>query len=151
MNRRVPALLATIVLCLLGLVYGPEQVVLAETPGGIPVGTWFVIFALLAGAAIPLAVSRSGSALRWAGLAALVAAVLWFPVGAYLAGNPALNFYYEPGESLLFRRMTIGVAGLILGAMVWAAADSAWRWWKRRGAKVPAESATPPASAPRRG
>ncbi|MEM6328293.1 MAG: hypothetical protein AAF791_14355 [Bacteroidota bacterium] len=150
MNRRVPALLATIVLCLLALIYGPERVVLAETPGGIPVGTWFVIVALIAGAAIPLVVSRAGSVLRWAGLSALAAAVLWFPIGAYLAGNPALNFYYEPEESLFFRRVTIGTAGLILSTMVWAAADGAWRWWKRRGANAQAESATPSASAPRR-
>lgn len=132
MNRLVLGLLATIVLSLLALIYGPEGVVLFETPGGVPLGTWFVIVAFIAGAAIPLVASRPGSVLRWAGIAALAAAVLWFPVGAYLSGNPNLNFYNEPDQSLLFRRLTIGAAVLVLGTMVWAAADAAWRRWAKR-------------------
>ena len=77
--------------------------------------------AIVAGAGVPVAVGRPGSALRWVGVAVFVAAALWFPVGVLLSGNLDLSFTNDPEDSAWFSRITTGTAALVLGAMAWAA------------------------------
>lgn len=127
MKRFVPVLLTVVVLCVLALVSGVEALLLIPLPGGLPLGTLFAILALVAGAAVPLAVSRPGSLLRWVGAIALVAAVLWFPVGAYLSGNAELNFVVDAANSALFWHLTAAVAVLVLGTMLWAGVEAIWK------------------------
>lgn len=125
--RRAPALLATVLLCVLALAFGPEGLLVLQLPGGLPLGTLFAILALVAGAAVPLALSRPRSALRWAGALALAVAVLWFPIGVYLAGNIDLNFTNDAADAERFSRLTRAAAVLVLGTMAWAGLAFGWR------------------------
>ena len=134
MKRFAPLLLVIIALCILALFFGPESLLIVRLPGGLPLGTLFAIVALTAGAAIPLTLSRPKTPLRWAGAVALAAAVLWFPVGVYLAGNVDLNFYNDAADSALFKQVTIGTSVLILATMLWTTVVSVLRRRARRRA-----------------
>ncbi|MEM0963793.1 MAG: hypothetical protein AAGK21_14795 [Bacteroidota bacterium] len=129
--KRTFFLLGLIAASLLLLVYGPDGLVLYRLPGGLPLGTLFAIVSLVAGSAIPLAASRRRTALRWAGVAALLVALAWFPIGVWLSGNVDLNFVSDAADSVLFRQVTIGSAAFIIATWAWSAVVG-WRSYRKR-------------------
>ena len=116
----VPLLLLCLALCVLPLALGAEAVLLVGLPGGLPLGTLLGALAFVLGAAIPFAASRPRSLLRRVSVVALAAAVLWLPLGIYLAGNATLSFVNDAADAAVYWRLTAGLAGLILTTMVWA-------------------------------
>ena len=87
----VLALLALLVFAVVALFLGPAWL-LWSLPGGLPLGTLLAAAGLVAGAAVPVLVMPGGRGFRILALLVLAAAVLWFPLGLLLAGNPGLNF-----------------------------------------------------------
>lgn len=118
--RPVYLLLLALALCVLPLALGADAILLFGLPGGLPLGTLLAALAFVLGAAVPLAASRPRLLLRWVSVFALAAAVLWLPLGVYLAGNAALSFVNDAADSALYWRLTAGLGGLILAAMLWA-------------------------------
>ncbi|MEL6617186.1 MAG: hypothetical protein AAFQ43_15700 [Bacteroidota bacterium] len=147
MSRRVLSLLSVVVVCAATLASG-TQALLITLPGGIPFGTLLAEVAFVAGAAIPLAVSRPTTSLRWAGVVALIGAVIWFPLGATLAGNPRLSFVNDAADSAFFWSYTRGLGAFILVAMAWAGVSALL---SRRRARSPEASDHRPGQAPASG
>ncbi|NNE35162.1 MAG: hypothetical protein HKN13_08005 [Rhodothermales bacterium] len=123
MKRNTAVLLLLVVVCILGLLLGSDDLLDTRLPGSLPLGTLFAILALVAGAAISFIRSRPGTPLRLVGVVALVAAALWFPVGVYLSGNVDLNFVDDATDSAMFDKLTRGIAVFILGSMIWSFVD----------------------------
>ena len=121
MKRPVPLLLIAVALCVLPLALRAEGVLLLSLPGELPLGTLLAALALIAGATVPIAASRSKTPLRWAGYVALTAAVLWLPLGIYLSGNAALNFVNDGADSAAFWRLTAGLVAFVLATTLWSA------------------------------
>lgn len=120
--RPVPVLLAVVAVCVLPLAAGAERLLLVGLPGGLPLGTLLAALAFVAGAAVPVVASRPGSALRWVGGAALVAAVAWLPAGVYLSGNAALHFVDDAADAERYWMLTAGLGACVLGTLLWASA-----------------------------
>lgn len=129
--RPVYLLILIICVCALPLLFGLENILLIDLPGGLPLGTLLAAFALIAGSVIPLVQSRSGTVLWWTGLIILIAAILWLPLGITLSGNAALNFVQDASDSLFFWRFTTGLAVLVFAAIVWTAAEVFSRRFKK--------------------
>lgn len=120
--RLVPLLIFCLALCVAPLALGAETVLLVGLPGGLPLGTLMAAIAFVLGAAIPAAASRPRSLLRRVSLVTTAAAVLWLPLGIYLAGNASLSFVNDATDSAVYWQLTAGLGGLILVKMVWAGA-----------------------------
>jgi hypothetical protein len=92
-------------------------------PGGPPLGTLLAAATLIAGSAIPILQSRSGSVLWWTGLIIFIPAILWLPLGIFLSGDATLNFVQDASDSFFFWRLTTGLAVLVFAAIVWTSAE----------------------------
>lgn len=127
MPRLVRALLAVVLVCVLPLALGLEGVLLVELPGGLPLGTLLAAVAFVAGAAVPVVAGRAGTGHRRVASVVLVAALLWLPLGAALAGNPSLSFVDDPVQSAFFWRFTGALGVAILAMWGWTAVAARWR------------------------
>ncbi|QSX74246.1 hypothetical protein HIV01_013740 [Lysobacter arenosi] len=105
----------------------------SELPGGLPAGNALAALSLCALAAVPVAMSVPGTALRRASLAVLIAAAAWLPISIALAGNLALNFAGDRGGIWLMVTLAVivGVAGTLLWASIAAAAAIYRRWMSK--------------------
>lgn len=133
--RRVPLLLFCLAVCLVPLAFGAESVLLIGLPGGLPLGTLLAALAFALGAAVSVAASRPRSLLRRVSTVAMVGALLWLPLGIYLAGNASLSFVDDAADSAVYWRLTAGLGGLTLATMVWAGVGALLR--RRAHARVP--------------
>ncbi len=105
----------------------------SELPGGLPAGNALSALSLCSLAAVPVAVSVRGSALRRASLAMLIAAAAWLPLSILLAGNLSLNFAGDRGGIWLTVTLTV-IAGVIC-TLAWAsiaATVAMCRRWKSK-------------------
>lgn len=102
------------------LVLGFESVLLFGLPGGLPLGTLLAALAMISGAALAFVAGWPGSWLRRVSCLTLAAAGIWLPLGALLAGNPALRFINDGSDSALFWGYTRVTIVLIVLTWVWA-------------------------------
>ena len=105
----------------------------SELPGGLPAGNALSALSLCSLAAVPVAMSARGTALRRASLAMLLAAAAWLPISILLAGNLSLNFAGDRGDIWLIATLAV-IAGVIC-TLAWAsiaAAVAIYRRWTSR-------------------
>lgn len=96
-----------------------EAVLLFELPLGLPLGTLLAALAFVAGATLPTVIINLPKRVRWVGWLLILLAVLWLPLGIWLAGNPQLAF--TGGEAADgFWIYTGLLAAVLIGALLWA-------------------------------
>jgi hypothetical protein len=128
-SKRAFWLFLIIVALLIPIVSGMTELLLFELPWGLPLGTLLAATSLLLAACILLILAEHRWSQAWA-MAMLLASGFWWPLGAWLAGNPRLSFSGSASHSTAFWSFTLYLGITLLLSLLIASVWRLIRWYR---------------------
>ena len=104
--------------CCLALTFFTGPWMIWMLPGEVPLGNLVAILAYISGAWLSRLLAPSRGVLAVLAMLAVVAALCWFPLGVWLAGNLQLNFIAAPERAKWFVQISLVVAAYILTVLL---------------------------------
>ncbi|MFC6441359.1 hypothetical protein [Bowmanella sp. JS7-9] len=118
MNHTILASSGLFISCCLALTFFTGPWLNWMLPGNIPLGNLVAILAYLSGAWLSRLLAPARGVLAVLSILAVIAALSWFPLGVWLAGNLQLNFIAAPERARWFVQLSLVLAAYILTVLL---------------------------------